>query len=304
MSRQTPAPAHAISTLYPQVEPLARTTVRLHPRPATTDVPASGSKIGGSILWPLADPWPTCDDLECAMEQVELAPDDPFYLNIAQYAPERLAAGTFYQGVGVGPEDARHSGIYLPILQIRQSDVPELPFPAESDLFQMIWCSRLHLPDMQPRVHVAWRTERTLMHLRTEFPAPLSDEAHLGPHNEDLLIPRRVCVLQPERVREYPSLRDLEEMGIFDAETLSDLFEEYEESELGSLGTAYAGTKIGGYPAWIQDPAWPQCARGHAMVHLMTFDSSEPLDTLCRPTRKSSTGSASRLRKAESAVDT
>src|SRR5437868_4717769 len=118
MSRQTPAPTHAISTLYPQVEPLPRTTVRLHPRPATGD--------------------------------------------------------------------GRHSGIYQSILQIRQSDVPELPFPAESDLFQMIWCSRLHMPDMQPRVRVAWRTERTLTHLRTEFPAPLSDEAHLGPHNDDL----------------------------------------------------------------------------------------------------------------------
>lgn len=279
MSRQTIPPHHAITMLYPHphLAPLARTAVRLHPRPATGTVPVSVSKIGGPILWPRAESWPTCSDLEYAMQQVELAPDDPFYIMTAQYKPELLRRGTAYQSVGVGPDDARHSGIFLPILQIRRVDVPELPFPEGSDVFQMIWCSRLHMPDLQPRVRVAWRTEHTLTELRTEFPAPLSDEAHLGPHNEDLLIPRRVCLLQPERVIEYPDPRELEETLSIDADTLADLLE---ESESGALGTAYGGTKIGGYPAWIQDPVRPKCANGHAMMHLMTFDSREPLETV------------------------
>jgi len=277
MSRRTPAPTRVITTRYPKLMPLARTAVRLHPRPAAVDVPASASKIGGPILWPLTDPWPTCGDLEYVVQQVELAPDDPFSIMAAQHNPGLLRRGTAYEGSGVGPADQRHTGIFLPILQIRRADVPELPFPAESDLFQMVWCSRLHMPDLQPRMRVAWRTERLLTTTRTEFPAPLSNEAHLGPHTDDLLIPLRVCLLQPERVVEYPSLRDLEERRVLSTDTLADLMDEHES---GALGTAYAGTKVGGYPDWIQDPAWPQCAQGHDMVHLMTFDSSEPLDTL------------------------
>ncbi len=277
MSRRTPVPTRAITTLYPNLAPLARMATRLHPRPATLDVPVSASKIGGPILWPLADPWPTCGDPEYALQPVELAPDDPFSSMVARHSPGLARHGTAYDGVGVGLDDPRHTGIVLPILQIRRADVRDLPFPEESDLFQLIWCSRLHMPDLQPRVRIAWRTKRLLTHTRRQFPAPRSDEAHLGPHHEDLLIPLRICVLQPERVVEYPSLRELEDMGVVSTDTLADLFD---ESERGTLGTAYAGTKVGGYPDWIQDPVWPQCANGHTMVHLLTFDSSEPLDTL------------------------
>ena len=87
MSRQTVPAQHGITTLYPRLAPLSRTAVRLHPRTASSDVPVSASKIGGSILWPLADPWPTCTDLEYTVQQVELAPDDPFYIMTAHQDP-------------------------------------------------------------------------------------------------------------------------------------------------------------------------------------------------------------------------
>lgn len=62
MPRQTVPPQRVITTLYPQLAPLARPAVRLHPRPATSDVPVSASKMGGPILCP------ECPDHPLALE--------------------------------------------------------------------------------------------------------------------------------------------------------------------------------------------------------------------------------------------
>src|SRR5438270_665952 len=37
-----------------------RTAVLLHPR-YSDEPPADGSKVGGTLLWPASEPWPTCD---------------------------------------------------------------------------------------------------------------------------------------------------------------------------------------------------------------------------------------------------
>ncbi len=35
------------------------------------------------------------------------------------------------------------------------------------------------------------------------------------------------------------------------------------------------GSKVGGYPQWIQDPEWPQCQCGERMEYLLTVASAE-----------------------------
>ncbi|WNV87897.1 hypothetical protein [Umezawaea sp. Da 62-37] len=42
----------------PGVEALARTAIRLHPRPAAPTV--RDSHLGGPLFWPAGEPWPHC----------------------------------------------------------------------------------------------------------------------------------------------------------------------------------------------------------------------------------------------------
>src|ERR1700738_5320428 len=55
---KTPAAPSAMATAFPELAPLAQYTTRLHPRqgqPAATE-----SSMGGPLLWPETEPWPTC----------------------------------------------------------------------------------------------------------------------------------------------------------------------------------------------------------------------------------------------------
>lgn len=60
MLRTTPPRPVDVTVHFPELAPMARTVVRLHPRagdPVTTD-----SSIGGPMLWPAGEPWPTCPE--------------------------------------------------------------------------------------------------------------------------------------------------------------------------------------------------------------------------------------------------
>jgi hypothetical protein len=58
MVRTTPPRPVDIAAVVPGLAPLARTTVRLHPRPG--EPTAADSSIGGPLLWPEGEPWPAC----------------------------------------------------------------------------------------------------------------------------------------------------------------------------------------------------------------------------------------------------
>jgi hypothetical protein len=149
-----------------------------------------------------------------------------------------------------------------------------LPFPDDSDLFQLVWCPRLHEDDYQPRIRLYWRRAREITHPRASFPRPLaltSDDA------ADSLVPRYECAVAPERIREYPSLTELEQMGLIPDDASEDL---WDAENRGELGTAHGGTKVGGWPVWIQGPVELTCPRGHEMRYLLSFETSEPLEEL------------------------
>ncbi|MFC8827182.1 hypothetical protein ACFT9I_17790 [Streptomyces sp. NPDC057137] len=55
----TPPRPLDVTALFPQLAPLARTATRLHPRPGSPT--PHDSSVGGPLLWPARQPWPTCD---------------------------------------------------------------------------------------------------------------------------------------------------------------------------------------------------------------------------------------------------
>lgn len=230
MVRTTRAPSVDVATLFPEIAGLAKQTVRLHPRPGPEPAP-NASKLGGRILWPAEEEWPICTEPEWRRDDDTSPP---------------------------------HEHVYIPALQLRRDDFPELPFPDDTDLFQLLWCPNDHELTYSPVCKTFWRKEAVVTNPRVQMPSP-------APVEEDYL--PRPCHLHPERVMEYPSWGQLPE-GVAEA------IERWEEgrSEGGiyssELSTA-PGTKLGGYGSWIQGELSPSCEQGHQMEHLLTIASAE-----------------------------
>jgi hypothetical protein len=154
----------------------------------------------------------------------------------------------------------------VPVLQLFARDVPELPFPEGTDLCQVLWCPLDHDPDSIPEVTLRWRDSTTITTPRHE-PAPI--DAH---HSQGDYLPSP-CVLAPERVREHPDYSDVP----WELSQRIDAWEEQAEHDwfYQSHLSAAPGTKVGGWPYWIQGPVWPSCTEGHTMEHLLTIASDE-----------------------------
>ncbi|WP_204082651.1 hypothetical protein [Asanoa ishikariensis] len=221
-----------VPEVFPEVVPFAMTTVRLHPRPGAPT--ADQSSMGGPLLWPAREPWPVCD----------------------------------------GPEPADHLDgepgeaevPLVPVLQLFAEDVPELPFPAGTDVLQVLWCPFDHEPWTSPRPELRWRRRADVGARLAEQPEP--DEEADVQHVPD------PCVLHPERVTEYPS-DDLPE-AVWSQ--IKDTIERVERETGWEYETDLAvasGTKVGGYPGWTQEPDWPTCGCGARMAHLLTVASWE-----------------------------
>jgi hypothetical protein len=82
----TPPPPIKITDFVPELAAYASTTVRLHPHPLDSDLPPGDSKIGGTVLWPAAEPWPMCAD--------ENVP----YVAVVQLRKEDFPEVEFYPG--------------------------------------------------------------------------------------------------------------------------------------------------------------------------------------------------------------
>lgn len=68
-TRTTPKAAVEVVELFPELKPLVRVTVRLHPR--FGDEPGAGeTKLGGAFLWPAGEEWPRCPEYRTAMAAV------------------------------------------------------------------------------------------------------------------------------------------------------------------------------------------------------------------------------------------
>lgn len=237
MTRTTPPPPVNVPERLPDLAALARTAVRLHPRRGEVAA-AGGSKIGGAFLWPADEPWPVCTDPTCGA--------------FGQPPPEPAAL--------------------LPVLQLRQADVPEMPFPPGADLFQLLWCAHTHdEPVFAARPYVFWRTAADVTNPLAEMPpSPTVPEHYLV----------RPCHLNLERITEYPPLAELpaaladrlDQWNTTDpqTDTQPDGAALYEQSL-----SVCPGNKVGGYPAWKRTPQPPACTCGQTTEHLLTLADAE-----------------------------
>jgi hypothetical protein len=156
----------------------------------------------------------------------------------------------------------------VPVLQLFAVDVPELAFPAGTDVLQVMWCPFDHHHELgsAPRPEVFWR-DSSQDDLEPAAPPPPA-----GARRDYLPSP---CVLHPERVTDYPNW----DLPPDIADVLQLRFHQMEEE----TGRSYHyhlsvsdGIKVGGYPTWTQDPAWPDCPScGQRLPHLLTINSAE-----------------------------
>jgi hypothetical protein len=231
MVRTTRAPRFDVAALFPEMAALAKQTVRLHPRPGPEPV-VNASKLGGQILWPADEEWPVCTEPEWRREEDTSPP---------------------------------HQHIYIPVLQLRRDEFPELEFPGDADLFQLLWCPNDHEdPFIAPVCKVYWRKE-------AEVTEPVADMPHPAPVEADYL--PQVCCLHPERVVEYPDQGELSDDLGAQLQGWEAKHEEW-DTYFSELSTA-PGTKLGGHEHWIQSAWVPDCECGHEMEHLLTIASSE-----------------------------
>jgi uncharacterized protein (TIGR02996 family) len=229
-----PAPVD-VGAAIPALKRKARTAVLLHPRRG--EAPADASKIGGLFLWPEDEEWPTCPEHTCPL---------------------------------------------VTALQLRKEDIPEVGFRRGTDLFQVLWCPHWHDYDegyVAPQLF--WRKRSNVTNQATSHPPSAGADEDYVPEP---------CVLTPERVIEYPSEEELStrltEKTFEDAAPLQEAVRRLQGMPVPrhemphSPSSMYAdwlstscGTKIGGYPKWMQFPHYPPCSCGRAMKHLISFSS-------------------------------
>jgi hypothetical protein len=276
MARTTPPRPVDVTAYFPELAPLASTTVRLHPRPGTPT--AADSSIGGPLLWPAQEPWPTCSDHAHAHAPPERQwrtlddarlwrrivteawsrPHDPDADLLT--AAERTVIDRI-EATRVAPDGPVQ---LLAVAQLYAADIPDLPRPDGTDLLQVLWCPFDH-EDYLPRTALRWRAATDIDAALDAAPQP----AVIGSHD---YLPEP-CMLHPETVTEYPAPHELPAElaeGIMSWEQDHHLVYQFD------LGVA-PGCKVGGYGPWsFSDPFPMHCpACGAGVRPLLTIDSCE-----------------------------
>ncbi|MEU5155553.1 hypothetical protein [Glycomyces sp. NPDC021274] len=282
MTRTTPPRPHGITGQFPELAQYARPAARLHPRQGEPGV--GDSSIGGPLLWPADEPWPTCglthedcqdepldytfamrdyfadrdrrqkqgDALDWDAERARMAELE------AQYAVDK------YPGYD---EDAPPP--LIPLAQLYYRDVPGLPWADRFDLLQILWCPRDH-PDADtpynPVFQLRWRSGEDVKERLVDPPRPVVGNGDYLPNP---------CVLHPEVVTEYPVFRELPEP----LQEAIDGWEEQIDEEstyILDLSVAPGWKAVGQGGNWaIIDPYPIVCECGERQLPLFTADSGE-----------------------------
>ncbi|WP_327412068.1 DUF1963 domain-containing protein [Streptomyces sp. NBC_01233] len=141
MPRHTPARPVDVESLFPELLPFRRESVRLHPRPGSPTF--RDSSVGGPLMWPADEPWPVC--------------------TAEHYDPDTTSR-------------LEPAAPMAPIVQVRRVDVPGLSFPEGADLLQVLWCPYAHGTYCYPLPLVYWRDSRAI---REAGPTPAPAAAGL-----------------------------------------------------------------------------------------------------------------------------
>jgi hypothetical protein len=273
MVRTTPPPPLDIAEVFPELGPLARLAVRLHPRAGTPG--RDDSSLGGPLLWPAAEPWPVCGQRYLVERREPLAPEEFQRVRAIQDAAhrrwrpdqgqaatvteeeaaemQRIVAGAGSLDLGSGercylePQPHRGPTALIPVLQLHARDVPELPFPDHTDLFQLLWCPNWHgEPWYGPAPIAIWRWAAEVTEPLAAPPPPRFEDDWDWCASDHVPLP---CVLDPERVLEYPHAEQPPFSDLPDAleERVRRWQERHDWLYWAVLSTA-PGTKVGGHP--------------------------------------------------------
>ncbi|WP_321475340.1 hypothetical protein [uncultured Paludibaculum sp.] len=217
-----------------------RTTIWLRPG-RTTPLPGSASKIGGVIAWPADVPWPVCDGGDTWLDEGDVQND-----------------------------------YFTPLAQFRQDDFPELPFPANSNILQLLWCPSLHddphsdIRILGPRTLAFWHRIDRLQTVSN--PTPRCARPGLIPGE---------CAFQPLRMADPPPwwLLTAEEQDRFvNLVSAGDPALDALETTIAhwdNVGTV-PGTKLLGHSFdWQRGGGDRTCACGREMPHLFTIGARE-----------------------------
>ncbi|MFI5531236.1 hypothetical protein ACIA8O_22165 [Kitasatospora sp. NPDC051853] len=292
--RTTPPRPVDVASVFPELAPLARAAVRLHPRPGSPSV--ADSSVGGPLLWPAGEPWPHCEaehpggsaftwvgDLKLRRSRrarLEADPGGP------ECTPEERAAEERNAAVVAALEEADLDPSYeeppvpmLPVAQLYLRDVPLLRPPGGADLLQLLWCPMEHEPLWAPSTALFWRSAAEVVDVLAAPPEPACADS-------EGYVPRP-CLLAPELITEYPNFLELDEErrtlvadgGRWRAAGVV-LGEEYEDDPDAFYNQRLAeapGWKVGGWTPWGRtDPYARHCSVCETrMVPLLTIASFE-----------------------------
>lgn len=176
----------------------------------------------------------------------------------------------------------------VPILQLRDYDVPNIPFPPQTDLCQILWCPFQEMHDYQPKSIVVWRKCDLVGARRVDNPN--YSEFGIDENNDEfaaLLVPTP-CSVYPERVIEYPTFDDLCNLaGDDNARAISDKIEEADLGNVDDLEERFGGfhgpknaTDLA-FAELTECPSTKDCGKattnheGRTFEHLLTLSSYE-----------------------------
>ncbi|MFI6848861.1 hypothetical protein OG535_22995 [Kitasatospora sp. NBC_00085] len=290
MARTSPPRPADIVAAFPELAPLAREAVRLHPRRGEPTV--RDSSVGGPLLWPADEPWPVCEREHEDDHGLPVSPSDvrlerrilgearkrPRRPGVDFLTPEERAA---LDRAGESHPWSTAPNAMLPVAQLYARDVPGVPCPDGADLLQVLWCPLDGHGEDMPVVHLVWRSSADVRVVLTDPPEPADVESHGGTVPEP-------CVLHPEVVTEYPAPLEL------DRELRSRLRQWGETSGRPGGGdpacyqsdlSVAPGWKVGGWGPWsFRDPWAMTCgACGAAMTPLLTISSGDSDGTWAPP---------------------
>ena len=220
---------------FPELREYGKSALLLHPHLGAPG--AEDSSVGGPLLWPDDEPWPTCPHghyvFEAPPENGDVYYDEPLFLQA--------------------------------VLQLFARDLPTgHTLPGGAELLQVLWCPNDHPtpPDADGHSHTPWLTLRW----RHDLTGLASLQEQPRPHTsiEEYTLPP--CALDIEEITDYPS------DTFTPPEDLADRIEGWEDHL-----THRRGMKFGGYQSWgLTDPSPVECECGTPMEHLLQIDSMEP----------------------------
>lgn len=228
-----PCPIEVFEEL-PDFHSMMERTIRLHPRLRTKDS-TQRSKLGGSFIYPLNEPWPT----------------------------DEITGKEYYPVLQLLEED-------IPSLQGLD---PIFSFHEGSDCFQLLWLPHADI-SQPPHIITRWLnsvdqelTEYNVAYEKGEFDSYFPKECDIYP---EIIVeyPHRWALSETHERILLSSPRYLklaEENGDGDNPLA------YYQSHI----CCAPGSKLGGHPHWIQYPEWPMSDRGFTMDHLLTISSYE-----------------------------